>query len=89
MYLEETIVELKKEVLELKERVAMLEGSLRGPSDEVYLTTAEAARRLKIPRNTLLGQVRSGKIRAQKTCPESPRSRYKIPESAVLERLRM
>ena len=88
MYLEEQIFELQKENLDLKQRVSKLEDLIKGPCTEVFLTTAEAAKRLKIPRNTLLGQVRSGKIKAQKTCPESPRSRYRISESVVLERLR-
>ena len=88
MFLEEKVNQLEKEVLELKERLSRLEGSIGRPSEEVYLTTSEAARRLKIPRSTLLGQVRSGKIRSQKTCPGSERSRYRIPESAVLEWLR-
>ena len=88
MYLEEEINEHKKEIAELRQRLTLLEGQINGPNEEVFLTTAEAARRLKIPRSTLLGQVRSGKLRCEKTCPDSTRSRYRIPESAVLERLR-
>lgn len=52
--------------------------------EENWLTTPQAAKQLNLSLGTLLNQIREGKIKAIKTCPESSRSRYKVSEAEVI-----